>query len=226
MMNKNVLEIKNLSKKFELVTALENINFEVEEGEWLAIMGPSGSGKSTLLNILSCLDTATSGDYYLEDKNTALLSEKQRTTVRRERIGLIFQQFHLVPYLTALENVMLSQYYHSVTDKEDAIAALKRVGMGHRMTHLPSQLSGGEQQRVCIARSIINQPAFLLADEPTGNLDEENEKLVIELFQQLHSEGKTIIMVTHNPDMGELAERVLRLNHGKIDSIQEIAKIA
>ncbi len=137
--------------------------------------------------------------------------------VRREKIGLVFQQFHLVPYLSAQENVMLAQYYHSMTDKEEAAQALAQVGMEHRLTHRPSQLSGGEQQRVCIARALINQPAIILADEPTGNLDEKNEEIVLDLFRELHRAGRTIVMVTHNPEMGEQAERVVRLQHGRIE---------
>ena len=136
--------------------------------------------------------------------------------VRREKIGLIFQQFHLVPYLTALENVMLAQYYHSMIDQDDAEQALTHVGLGHRMGHLPSQLSGGEQQRVCIARALINQPAIILADEPTGNLDEANEEVVLELFKGLRREGRTIILVTHNPELAEYSDRVVRLHHGKV----------
>jgi putative ABC transport system ATP-binding protein len=138
--------------------------------------------------------------------------------VRREKIGLVFQQFHLVPYLTALENVMLAQYYHSMVDTNEAAAALERVGLAHRIGHLPSQLSGGEQQRVCIARALINQPAIILADEPTGNLDEANEKVILDLLQRLHAEGRTIILVTHNPELAEFSDRVVRLQHGRVVS--------
>ncbi len=136
--------------------------------------------------------------------------------MRREKIGLIFQQFHLVPYLSALENVMLAQYYHSMIDSKDAEQALNHVGLGHRIGHLPSQLSGGEQQRVCIARALINQPAIILADEPTGNLDEANEEVVLDLFKGLHREGRTIILVTHNPELAQYSDRVVRLHHGKV----------
>jgi putative ABC transport system ATP-binding protein len=215
-MSKVVLETKGLTKRFGTVTPLDGINMQVQEGEWVAIMGPSGSGKTTMLNLLSCLDAPSEGEYILDGVGTATLTEKQRVAVRREKIGLIFQQFHLVPYLTALENVMLAQYYHSMTDRSDAEQALERVGLGHRIGHLPSQLSGGEQQRVCIARALINQPAIILADEPTGNLDEANEEVVLELFKGLHGEGRTIILVTHNPELADYADRVIRLHHGRI----------
>jgi putative ABC transport system ATP-binding protein len=215
---KPIVDIKNLSKCFGEVKALDHISFSVNQGEWVALMGPSGSGKTTLLNILSCLDEPTTGQYLLEDVDTASLKDKERTIVRREKIGLIFQQFHLIPYLTALENVMLAQYYHSITDKQEAGEALQRVGMGHRVEHLPSQLSGGEQQRVCIARALINEPAILMADEPTGNLDEKNEAVVLELLEKLHKEGKTIILVTHNPEMGNRAQRMIQLHHGQIEN--------
>ncbi len=205
-----------MTKRFGSVTPLDNIDMQVNEGEWVSIMGPSGSGKTTILNILSCLDVPTEGEYILDGVATAALTEKQRVAVRREKIGLIFQQFHLVPYLTALENVMLSQYYHSMIDQEDAEQALTHVGLGHRIGHLPSQLSGGEQQRVCIARALINQPAIILADEPTGNLDEANEEVVLELFKGLRREGRTIILVTHNPDLADYSDRVIRLHHGKV----------
>jgi ABC-type antimicrobial peptide transport system, ATPase component len=215
-MAKIVLETRGLTKRFGSVTPLDNIDMQVNEGEWVSIMGPSGSGKTTILNILSCLDVPTEGEYILDGVATAALTEKQRVAVRREKIGLIFQQFHLVPYLTALENVMLSQYYHSMIDQEDAEQALTHVGLGHRIGHLPSQLSGGEQQRVCIARALINQPAIILADEPTGNLDEANEEVVLELFKGLRREGRTIILVTHNPDLADYSDRVIRLHHGKV----------
>jgi len=215
-MSKIVLETRGLTKRFGSVTPLDSINMHVNEGEWVSIMGPSGSGKTTILNILSCLDVPTEGEYILDGVATAALTEKQRVAVRREKIGLIFQQFHLVPYLTALENVMLAQYYHSMIDQDDAEQALTHVGLGHRMGHLPSQLSGGEQQRVCIARALINQPAIILADEPTGNLDEANEEVVLELFKGLRREGRTIILVTHNPELAEYSDRVVRLHHGKV----------
>ncbi|EIL0973261.1 ABC transporter ATP-binding protein [Campylobacter coli] len=213
-MMKELIQIKNLSKEFGKVKALDNINLNIYKGEWLAIMGPSGSGKSTLLNILSLMDDPSSGKYILDNEDLEQINEEQKITLRREKIGLIFQQFHLIPYLSALENVMLSQYYHSSVDEEDAKAVLEKVGLSHRLSHLPSQLSGGEQQRVCIARALINNPEILLADEPTGNLDEANEKIVLETLQKLKNEGKTIVSITHNPELAKFADRTLILQHG------------
>ncbi|EBF5711481.1 ABC transporter ATP-binding protein [Campylobacter coli] len=213
-MMKELIQIKNLSKEFGKVKALDNINLNIYKGEWLAIMGPSGSGKSTLLNILSLMDDPSSGKYILDNEDLEQINEEQKITLRREKIGLIFQQFHLIPYLSALENVMLSQYYHSSVDEEDAKAVLKKVGLSHRLSHLPSQLSGGEQQRVCIARALINNPEILLADEPTGNLDEANEKIVLQTLQKLKNEGKTIVLITHNPELAKFADRTLILQHG------------
>ncbi|EHD2941623.1 ABC transporter ATP-binding protein [Campylobacter coli] len=211
---KELIQIKNLCKEFGKVKALDNINLNIYKGEWLAIMGPSGSGKSTLLNILSLMDNPSSGKYILDNEDLEQINEEQKITLRREKIGLIFQQFHLIPYLSALENVMLSQYYHSSVDEEDAKAVLEKVGLSHRLSHLPSQLSGGEQQRVCIARALINNPEILLADEPTGNLDEANEKIVLETLQKLKNEGKTIVLITHNPELAKFADRTLILQHG------------
>ncbi len=213
-MKKELIKINNLNKEFGKVKALNNINLSVYEGEWLAIMGPSGSGKSTLLNILSLMDTPSSGEYILDNENLEEMDEEQKITLRREKIGLVFQQFHLIPYLNALENVMLSQYYHSSVDEEDAKMVLEKVGLSHRLTHLPSQLSGGEQQRVCIARALINNPELLLTDEPTGNLDEANEQIVLQTLQKLKNEGKTIVLITHNPDLAKFADRTLILQHG------------
>ncbi|MBT0828834.1 ABC transporter ATP-binding protein [Campylobacter lari] len=215
---KNIIKISNLNRNFNEVKALQNINLEVKQGEWLAIMGPSGSGKSTLLNILSLMDTQSSGEYFLDDKEVGNLSEEEKSVIRREKIGLIFQQFHLIPYLNALENVMLAQFYHSSIEQKDAIMALEKVGLSHRLTHLPSQLSGGEQQRLCIARVLVNDPEILLADEPTGNLDEANEKNILELFCKLKQDGKTIVLITHNPDLATFADRTIILSHGVMKS--------
>lgn len=214
----NVIETRHLTKRFGDVVALEDANVTVKTGEFVALMGASGSGKTTLMNILACLDTATSGDVWLDGVNAAELDEEGRRKFRAHHIGLVFQQFHLVPFLTALENVMLAQYYHSVTDEVSARKVLKQVGLSHRVEHLPSQLSGGEQQRVCIARALVNEPPLLFADEPTGNLDEQNELRVLELLQQLHAEGRTVVMVTHNPILGGYAQRIIRLQHGKVMS--------
>lgn len=215
----NILELKNVTKSYGNVHALKDFNLSVAPGEWVSIMGPSGSGKSTMLNIIGCMDKPTSGSVSIDGIEVTARSNKELTEVRREKIGLVFQQFHLIPHLTALENIMVAQYYHSLTDEQEALKALERVGLAQRAKHLPSQLSGGEQQRVCIARALINYPALILADEPTGNLDEDNEKLVIELFQELHREGHTIVMVTHDNEVGELAQRRVRLEHGRLTQI-------
>jgi len=151
----------------------------------------------------------------LDGVDAAGFDEERRRAFRAERIGLVFQQFHLIPFLSALENVMLGQYYHSVVDETTARQVLEHVGLRHRITHLPSQLSGGEQQRVCIARALVNEPPLIFADEPTGNLDEENERLVLDLLRELHGQGRTIIMVTHNPELGRYADRIIRLHHGR-----------
>lgn len=215
----SLIEMKTVSKIYGTVYALNSVDFSVEKGEWVTVMGPSGSGKSTMLNIVGCMDTPSKGQVLIDGIDISTLSRRQLTEIRRDKIGLVFQQFHLIPYLTALENVMIAQYYHSMSDEKEAKEALERVGLGHRFDHLPSQLSGGEQQRVCIARALINYPALILADEPTGNLDEANEEIVVDLFKELHKEGHTIIMVTHDPEVGELAERQVMLEHGKVKKI-------
>src|ERR1700759_1856144 len=198
------------------IRALDGVTLSVRKGEWLAIMGPSGSGKSSLVNIIGCLDRQTSGDIFIDGQNLKELSGSELNRFRAEKIGLIFQQFHLIPYLTALENVMLAQYFHSMTDKQEALAALDHVGLKDRAGHLPSQLSGGEQQRVCIARALINDPQIILADEPTGNLDAMNEEIVLHKLREMHAQGRTIIMVTHDPVVARLADRRLELPHGQI----------
>ena len=211
-----LVHIENLRKKFGNVRALDDVSFDVASGEWVAIMGPSGSGKTTLINILGGLDTPTSGRACVDGVDVARLDESGLARFRAEKIGFIFQQFHLVPYLTALENVMLAQYFHSTTDEPEAREALSRVGLADRMEHLPGRLSGGEQQRVAVARALINHPKLVLADEPTGNLDESNEETVLGLLRDLHSEGRTILMVTHAPSIGQLASRRIELAHGRL----------
>jgi putative ABC transport system ATP-binding protein len=205
------------------VRALDGVTFDVEAGEWIAMMGPSGSGKTTLINILGGLDTPTSGCAVVDGVDVARFDEAGLTRYRAEKVGFVFQQFHLVPYLTAIENVMLAQYFHSTTDENEARKALERVGLGDRLTHVPAQLSGGEQQRVAVARSLINHPKLLLADEPTGNLDETNEQIVIDLLRELHVEGHTILMVTHDPSIGRLANRRIDLAHGRLQQIVTIS---
>ena len=196
----SLLELKGVSKIYGELKALDNVNIHVDKGEWVAIMGPSGSGKSTIL----------------DGVDISKESSKALTDIRRDKIGLVFQQFHMVNYLTAVENVMVSQYYHSMPDEEEALEALGRVGLRERAKHLPSQLSGGEQQRVCVARALINHPELILADEPTGNLDEANENIVLDLFRQLHDEGTTLIVVTHDPEVAEAAQRTIVLEHGRV----------
>ena len=211
----SLLELKDVSMAYTgKVMALQHINMSVEKGEWVAIMGPSGSGKTTLMNIIGCMDHATSGSVILDGIDLHNISDAQLTEMRRSKIGMVFQQFHLIPYLTAVENVMVAQYYHSMPDRDEAMAMMERVGLQDRANHLPSQLSGGEQQRVCIARALINYPVILLADEPTGNLDEANQNLVMKIFRELHDEGHTIITVTHSADVGAQAQRCVVIEHG------------
>jgi putative ABC transport system ATP-binding protein len=218
-MNMALLDIKGISKIYGSVKALQNIDLAVEQGEWLAIMGPSGSGKTTMMNIIGCMDKPTDGKVILDGIDISAESARNLTAIRRDKIGLIFQQFHLISYLTALENIMVAQYYHSMPDEKEALQALDRVGLLERAKHLPSQLSGGEQQRVCIARALINYPMLILADEPTGNLDEANEGIVMNIFRQLHSEGSTIVVVTHDPEVADEAQRTVILEHGRIARI-------
>jgi putative ABC transport system ATP-binding protein len=172
-----------------------------------------------MMNIIGCMDKPTDGKVVLDGIDISAESARNLTSVRRDKIGLIFQQFHLISYLTALENIMVAQYYHSMPDEKEALQALDRVGLLERAKHLPSQLSGGEQQRVCIARALINYPMLVLADEPTGNLDEVNEGIVMDIFRQLHSEGSTIVVVTHDPEVAEEAQRTVILEHGRIARI-------
>jgi putative ABC transport system ATP-binding protein len=207
------------------IRALDHISLDVAAGEWLSVMGPSGSGKSTLVNLIGCLDRPSSGEIWVDGQNVAGISASELNRVRAEKIGFIFQQFHLIPFLTAVENVMLAQYFHSMTDEKEAIEALTQVGLGNRAHHLPSQLSGGEQQRVCIARALINDPKIILADEPTGNLDAVNEEIVLRLLREFHKQGRTIVMVTHDPVVARLADRRVEFHHGKIAS-QEVFAMA
>jgi putative ABC transport system ATP-binding protein len=212
-------QVEHLTKQYGNVRALDDLSFAVDAGEWIAIMGPSGSGKTTLINILGGLDRPSAGHAVVDGTDVAALDEGELTRYRAEKIGFIFQQFHLVPYLSALENVMLAQYFHSITNEAEAAEALRRVGLADRMTHLPAQLSGGEQQRVGIARALINHPKLVLADEPTGNLDEANEQIVVNLLHELHSAGHTILLVTHDLSIGRLADRRIELAHGRLAQI-------
>jgi putative ABC transport system ATP-binding protein len=211
------IELKNVIKEYRNTHALRGIDISIEKGQWLNLVGPSGSGKSTLLNIIGCLDSPTSGGIVIDGADISSFSEDEMAVFRREKTGFIFQQSHLIPYLSAVENVMLSQYFHSMADEKEAMEALTRVGLGHRLHHRPSQLSGGEQQRVCIARALINSPQILLADEPTGNLDRENTKNILELVKRLHEEEHfTIILVTHDPFVAQWGQRVLTMEDGRI----------
>jgi putative ABC transport system ATP-binding protein len=208
-----------------VIRALDDFTLQVQPGQWIAVMGPSGSGKSTLVNLIGCLDSPSIGEIWLDGENVARLNPSQLTRVRADKVGFIFQQFHLIPYLSAIENVMLAQYFHSMTDENEALEALARVGLKDRAAHLPAQLSGGEQQRVCIARALINDPKIILADEPTGNLDAVNEEIVLRLLRELHNQGRTIVMVTHDPVVARLTDRRVELHHGKI-AAQEVFAMA
>src|SRR5436305_4287353 len=227
------IAIKNVSKTYPaksdgdggVIRALDGIDLKIEKGEWVSIMGPSGSGKSTLVNLIGCLDQPSEGEIWLDNENVAALSTNDLNRVRAEKIGFVFQQFHLIPYLTSLENVMLAQYFHSMTDEQEALDALERVGLKERANHVPAHLSGGEQQRVCIARALINDPKIILADEPTGNLDAQNEEIVLRLLRELHQQGRTIVMVTHDPVVARLADRRIELHHGRI-AAQEVFSMA
>jgi len=211
-----LVQVEDISKTYSGVRALDAVTFEVQAGEWIAIMGPSGSGKTTLINILGGLDKPTSGRAIVDGVNLGNLGERELTRYRAEKIGFVFQGFYLVPYLSAVENVMLAQYFHSTADETEAAEALVRVGLGDRLEHLPSRLSGGEQQRVALARALINHPKLILADEPTGNLDEANEQVVLDLLRELHRSGHTILLVTHSPEIGRMADRRIELAHGRL----------
>ena len=215
-----LLTLEGVSKIYGDLHALDNVSLEIPRGQWVSIVGPSGSGKTTLMNIVGAMDTATKGTVMLDGHDISDLTADELTEVRCRTIGLVFQQFHLIGHLTALENVMVAQYYHSMPDEKEAMEALEKVGLGQRAHHLPTQLSGGEQQRVCIARALINSPRILLGDEPTGNLDEENERIVVDIFHRLHDEGVTLVVVTHDPEVGDVAQRKIVLEYGKI--VQDI----
>ena len=218
----SLLQLKDVGMLYGgRVPALQGINLTVDKGDWLAIMGPSGSGKTTLMNIIGCMDNHTSGEVILDGINLNNVSKEELTQIRRDKVGMVFQQFHLIPYLTAVENIMVAQFYHSIPDRKEAMEALDRVGLADRAEHLPRELSGGEQQRVCIARALINYPVLILADEPTGNLDEKNERLVMDIFRQLNKEGHTIITVTHSGLVGAAAKRIIIINHGHIEKTKE-----
>ena len=214
-----IIRTKDIVKDYDARTrALDGVNLSVYEGEWLSIMGPSGSGKTTLMNIIGCLDRPTEGVVFVDGTKVTALNQKAQTQFRRENIGFIFQEFHLIPYLTALENVMLAMYFHSMAVEGEARMVLEKVGLGDRLDHIPSHLSGGEQQRVAVARALVNDPKILLADEPTGNLDQENGTIILKLLKGLHDEGHTIVLITHELKIGRMGDRMIKLVDGKIVS--------
>lgn len=225
--DKGFLITESLSKYHQETKALRRVNLVVRQGEWVSVMGPSGSGKTTLLSLIGGLVHPTEGKILIEGVELSSLNDYELARFRREKIGLIFQQHYLISYLTALENVMLAQFFHSLPDEREAAEALKRIGLGHRLRHLPSQLSGGEQQRVCIARALINSPLLLLADEPTGNLDRENALAVLQDLKRLHREDHfTILLVTHDPWVAQWAERLVSLDNGRVVGEEKIKSMS
>ena len=232
MENNKIIELKGVAKYYEMgeniVKALDDVNIEVEKGDFVAIMGPSGSGKSTGMNLIGSLDLATKGEIYLDGENIELLEESELAQIRGKKIGFIFQQFNLIPNLTALENVMLPMLFQGVEEEireEQAEKLLEMVGLEDRMEHYPNQLSGGQQQRVAIARSLANDPEVILADEPTGNLDSKTEVKIMEFLTDLNKKGKTIIIVTHSPEIAkEYARTVYWLKDGKVEKVTKKTK--
>ena len=221
----SLIQIENLYKTYEMggekIHALNGLNLHIEKGEYIALMGPSGSGKSTLMNIISCLDTPSSGKYILNQQEVNLFTENQLAQFRNAEIGFVFQTFNLLPRLNGIENVALPLIYAGIVKKEReerALITLKSVGLENRALHKPNELSGGQRQRIAIARALVNNPSILLADEPTGNLDSKTSLEIMELFEQLHKKGITIIMVTHEEDIAKHAQRKIRIKDGKIDT--------
>jgi putative ABC transport system ATP-binding protein len=228
-MNRNgrVVHIDDLVKIYEIgdiqVPALRGVSFDIERGEYVAVMGPSGSGKSTLMNLIGCLDTATSGSYLLDGIDVARLSDRELAAIRLRKLGFVFQGFNLLARTSAARNVELPLFYAGDRERHaKALAMLERVGLGGRADHRPSELSGGEQQRVAIARALVNDPSMLLADEPTGNLDSVTAESLMSLFGDLNAEGRTIIMVTHDEDIAHHAKRIIRLRDGSVVSDEAI----
>ena len=220
-----LIKVKNLKKQFqigsEIVNAIKDISFEVNAGEFISIMGPSGSGKTTLMNIIGCLDTPTSGEYHLDDSEVSLLDDDELAAIRNRKIGFVFQSFHLLTRNTALKNVMLPLTYAGY-DKSEATekakSVLDKVGLDDRINHKPNELSGGQQQRVAIARALVNNPSIIFADEPTGNLDTKTGEEIMNLFKELHRNGQTIIVITHENEIADQTERIINVKDGLIES--------
>lgn len=224
-MIENIIKIRKLCKIYtmgaEKIHALRDVDLDVNLNEYVALMGPSGSGKSTLMNLLGCLDTPTSGEYYLKNELVSAMEDTQLAEIRNKLIGFVFQTFNLLPRMTALDNVALPLVYSGISKNERrkrAEEVLSIVGLADRMNHKPNELSGGQRQRVAIARALINNPAIILADEPTGNLDSKTSEEIMQIFHQIHQNGNTIIIVTHEPDIAEYARRTVRLRDGKVES--------
>lgn len=220
-----LLELKNISRHYtlgtEVVKALQSVTVSIEKGEYIALMGPSGSGKSTLMNVIGCLDTPTEGNYILNKKEVSKMTENELAEIRNKEIGFIFQTFNLIPRSTALDNVALPLVYAGYGKEkrlELAQTALENVGLGDRMKHKPNELSGGQRQRVAVARALVNKPSIILADEPTGNLDSKTSDEIMSLFDEIHKQGNTIILVTHEEDIARHAHRIVRLKDGLIES--------
>ena len=225
----DVIVLEDIVKQFimgdTILQALDHVNFSVEEGDFIAIMGPSGSGKSTMMNILGCLDRPTSGRYYLDGKEVAGLSDDELARTRNAKIGFVFQNFNLLSKITALQNVALPLVYAGVPEEERlerARIALRDVGLEDRLDHKPNELSGGQRQRVAIARALINNPAIVMADEPTGNLDTKSSYEIMDIFKKLNAMGKTIVMVTHEPDIGQQTKRILVMRDGHLNSDERL----
>jgi putative ABC transport system ATP-binding protein len=220
-----IIKINALTKTYvmgeEKVFALQGVDLDIFKNEYVALMGPSGSGKSTLMNLIGCLDSPTAGEYFLNNINVSTMLDNELAEVRNKQIGFVFQTFNLLPRMSSLENVALPLVYagFSKADRlEKAAIALQSVGLGDRMTHKPNELSGGQRQRVAVARALVNNPAIILADEPTGNLDTKTSIEIMELFEQIHSLGNTVILVTHEPDIAEHAHRIVRMRDGRIET--------